>query len=62
LAIIKYFANIPMEHTAKITAWVRKGIPVKSETSVGGMKITTTVVELSENVYIFPQTFIVPSF
>ncbi len=51
-----------MGQTAKITAWVYKGIPLKSETSVSGMTITAEAVEFIENAMVLPQTFDVPKF
>ena len=47
---------------AKVTSWVYKGLALKSETELGGVKITAEVTDLQEDAMILPQIFDVPKF
>ena len=44
------------------TVWVWKGFPIKTEMEIQGMKITTEVVEFTENAIVLPYVFEVPTF
>ncbi len=46
--------------TAQVTTWVWKGIPLKSETSVGGMNMTEEVTEIQEGAEVPADKFVVP--
>jgi len=60
---IKYTAEMSqMGQTATITAWVWKGYPIKSVTSVAGIEITVEVTEFTENAEVDPALFEVPAF
>jgi len=60
---IKYTAEISqMGQTATVTAWVWKGYPIKSVTSVAGVEVTVKVTEFTENAEIDPAVFEVPAF
>ncbi len=48
--------------TAKITAWIYKGIALKSVTTLAGMEITAEATGLLENIMVLPQTFDAPKF
>ncbi len=58
----KYTAEISqMGQTAKVEAWVWKGIPMKTVTDFGGMSIVAEVTELSEEA-VDASVFEVPKF
>lgn len=60
---IKYTQEISqMGQTAAVTAWVYKGFTLKAVTKMGGMEVVVEVVEFTEDAYVLPQTFEVPSF
>ena len=47
---------------AKIKVWVFKGLGLKQETEISGMKITAKATEFDEGAVILPQVFDVPKF
>lgn len=60
---IKYSEQISqMGQTFDATVCVWKGVPMKSVIKAGGMEIVTEVTEITENAFILPQTFEVPTF
>lgn len=60
---IKYTYQADIQgHTAKGTAWVYQGFPLKSVVSVAGMEIKTEVTDFVENILVMPQTFDVPEY
>jgi len=48
--------------TASATVYVWKGFPLKSVTKVSGLELVTEVTEFTEDAFILPQTFEIPSF
>lgn len=51
-----------MGQKATSTVWVWKGLALKSVTDVAGMQVIAQVVEFTEDAYILPATFEVPTF
>ena len=49
-----------MGQTFQATLWLWKGIPLKTETQVGGMTVVEETVEVQENVEIPAEKFTVP--
>lgn len=47
---------------AKVKAWLYKGLTIKSETEVSGMKIVAAATEFKEDAMVLPQVFDVPKF
>ena len=47
---------------AKIKVWAYKGLGLKQETDISGMKITATATEFNEGATVLPQVFDVPKF
>lgn len=60
----KKYSEVITQQGQKVnaTVWVWKGFPMKSVISAAGIEITTEVVEFTENAFILPQTFEIPSF
>ena len=59
----KYTEEVSQQgQTANATVWVWKGFPLKSVTAVSGMELVMEVVEFTEDAFILPQTFEIPSF
>ena len=59
---VKYTLELSqMGQTAKLTVSVWNGIPMKTVTSAGGMDVTATVTELTEE-EVDASAFEVPSF
>ena len=48
--------------TAQIKVWVYKGMALKQETSLSGMKIVASATEFKEDAMVLPQVFDVPEF
>ncbi len=46
--------------TAKVTTWVWKGIPLKSETNAGGMNMTEEVIDIQEGAEVPADKFTMP--
>lgn len=60
---IKYTEEISqMGQKAVSTVWVWKGFPMKSIIEVAGMQIVAEVTEFTEDAFILPQTFEIPTF
>ena len=49
-----------MGQTFQGTLWLWKGIPLKTETQVGGMTVVEEAVEVQENVEVLAEKFTVP--
>ena len=49
-----------MGQTFQATLWFWKGIPLKTETQVGGMTVVEEAVEVQENVEVPAEKFTVP--
>ena len=47
---------------AQIKVWVYKGMALKQETSLSGMKIVASATEFKEDAMVLPQVFDVPEF
>ena len=47
---------------AQVKVWVYKGLGLKQETDIAGMKILATAKEFNEGATILPQVFEVPNF
>ena len=47
---------------AQVKVWVYKGLGLKQETDIAGMKILATAKEFTEGATILPQVFEVPNF
>ena len=47
---------------AQIKVWVYKGMALKQETSLSGMKIVASATEFKEDAMVLPQVFDVPVF
>lgn len=59
----KYSEEITQQgQKASATVCVWKGFPMKTIIAFAGLEITTEVVEFTEDAFILPQTFEIPSF
>lgn len=59
----KYTEEISQQgQKANATVWVYKGFPMKSVTAVAGIELVMEVVEFTEDAFILPNTFEIPSF
>ena len=47
---------------ANIKVWTYKGLGLKQETDISGMKITATATEFTEDATVLPQVFDIPKF